>query len=414
MGKDFTRKCTGVYYGPVGDDHRPEMVRRPVETVTHFDQRVFNSEDRFDADSIKAALTTIQKRLQQEKTGAPTDCECELPITPIPALTWKQKVNNKKAFVKRVIANQTYSTVTDIAKFTQTSKDFVKKVMRELRAFGDIVPFEYNNLKTEEEKERLDMTLDQVEDTYMTVNCIKRLHPSFSKPKIMKALHDRGLRYRLMRTVSSKPPRIPNSTRICRVISHIAQALCDPNTSVLYVDEMKFPLRQTAKRKWQHKDLPVELALVENARPVEKTTLTVIALCSLYKFEAIQVFSGEVTAVDFVYFLNQAMAQLPPRQSYTIVADNATWHKADLVSVTKVSKFLYFNEPKMFQLNMVENAFSYIRHAFRIRRTVETVEEEIKLIVNMFFEEGNIKRFKGYYRNHMRMLQEFLDKHKLK
>jgi hypothetical protein len=323
-------------------------------------------------------------------------------------------VNGKKALVKRVIENQTFCSVTEIARFTQTSKDLVKRVMRELRAFGDVKPYEYNNLKTEEEMESLQHTLDEVEDSYMTVNCIKRLHPSFSKFKIMKALHDRGLRYRLMRKLSSKPPRVPNSTRICRVISHIAQALCDPSTTVLYVDEMKFPLRQTAKRQWQHKDKPVEQTMVENDRPVEKTTLTAIALCSLQKFEAIQVYTGEVTAVDFLYFLNTAMAHLPARKSYTIVADNATWHKADLVSTTKVSQFLFFNEPKMFQLNMVENAFSYVRHAFRIRRTVETVEEEVRQIVDMFFEEGNVKRFKGYYRNHMRMLQEFLEKHKMK
>jgi len=413
MVKEFTRKCTPVYYGPVEEGlHRPEMVRRPVEAVTHFDQRVFSSDDRFDGEYVKNALLGIQKKAVLEKTGCTVECELEKAVEK--PVTWRDKVNAKKAFIKRVIEKHGDWTVSEIAQFTYSSRNTVKKTMREMRMFGDVEDYCYNFLKTEEEKERLDVTLDLVEDSYMTVNCVKRLHPTFSRFKIRKAMKDRGLRYRMMKTVSTKPPRIPNSTRICRVISHITQALCDPSTTVMYVDEMKFPLKQTAKKKWQHKDLPDSLMMVENARPVEKTTLTVIALCSLKKFEAVQVYSGEVTAVDFVYFLNNAMASLPPRQSYTIVADNATWHKADLVSATKVSKFLFFNEPKIFQLNMVENAFSFVRHAFRIRRTVETVEEEICQIVNLFFDSKNEKRFKGYYRNHLRMLVEFLEKHKMK
>jgi hypothetical protein len=148
--------------------------------------------------------------------------------------------------------------------------------------------------------------------------------------------------------------------------------------------------------------------LIYNRRAVPDTTLTAIALCSLDKFEAVQIHKGEITGKDFLHFLVEAISRLPPRRHYTIIADNATWHHASTVSKSTAGKFLFFNEPKMFQLNVIENAFSYVRHAFRIRPTVETLEEEARNIVNIFFDEENIERFKGYFRQHLRNLQEFL------
>ena len=62
----------------------------------------------------------------------------------------------------------------------------------------------------------------------------------------------------------------------------------------------------------------------------------------------------------------------------------------------------------MFQLNMIENAFSQVRHAFRCRPVVDSIEDEAKLLLDMFFDEKNDVRFKGYYRNHLRNLKKYL------
>ena len=140
--------------------------------------------------------------------------------------------------------------------------------------------------------------------------------------------------------------------------------------------------------------------------------LTAVALCSLEKFEAVQLFKREINGHDFLYFLNTAIANLPPGKHYTIIADNATWHKSEAVRQCTASKFLYFNEPHMFQLNIIENAFSFVRHAFRKRPIVETAEEEAASIMRIFFDAGNKKRFRGLMRNHLRQLEKFLSKHK--
>ena len=137
--------------------------------------------------------------------------------------------------------------------------------------------------------------------------------------------------------------RTINSTNVCRVISHIAQATADPNTVLLYCDEMKMPLFQTAERRWIMKDSVPQDLLVYNRRPALEYTLNVIAMCSVEKFEAIQVFKREVTGLDFLYFINNAISQMPANKNYTVILDNAGWHHANIVTQAKVSNFLCFN-----------------------------------------------------------------------
>src|ERR1044071_6086350 len=103
--------------------------------------------------------------------------------------------------------------------------------------------------------------------------------------------------------------------------------------------------------------------MVYNRRPVDDSSLTAIAMCSFTGFVAVQLYKTEITGTDFLHFLNEAMSQLPANRHYTIVADNATWHHSKTVTSAKVGSFLAFNEPLLYQLNVIENAFSAVRHA---------------------------------------------------
>ena len=170
---------------------------------------------------------------------------------------------------------------------------------------------------------------------------------------------------------------------------------------------MKFPLLQTAKRHWAKKD--DQTTILPNKRPVADDKLTAIALCSTRGFEAVQIYKSEIRAQDFLYFLNKSIANLPPNKKYTILLDNATWHTVELINKTEANKFLFFNVPHMFQLNLIENAFSFIRHEFRKRHIVDGLESEAYLVMNMFFEGKNRVRFKGIYRNHLRMLIKYFN-----
>ena len=386
-----TRECIPCFFEPIKIDTPVTYAKRTIISPYAFAQQVFHSQDHFDHEQVQNGLFSLQVALNNDKLNRCTTCtSSSTKNKPI----YKDKINKKRQFIKQVILNQGSSNIAHIARFTKTSRETVKTVIQEVRAFGDVSHYEYNNLKSPQEHDELNKTIDQIEEGYKTVHCIKRLHPTFSRKKILKHLHDKGYRYRLMRRELKVPdPHKPSSTRICRVISHIAQAICDPNTTLLYIDEMKFPLVQTAERQWMHKDTLREEALIYNRRNTPDTTLTAIALCSLEKFEAVQIYKGEITGKDFLYFLVEAISHLPPRKQYTIIADNATWHHSSTISKATVGKFLFFNEPKMFQLNVIENAFSFVRHAFRIRPTVETLEEEARNIINIFFDSRNEERF---------------------
>ena len=258
MSSIYTKECTQCYFSPLDPNHIPEFIKRKVRTVNQFDQRAFTSQDRFNCQLVKDALVVLQQRLFADKSNSNIYCELSSKKR---QLNWKETVNKKRQFIKRVIQNQSLTSVAEISRFTKTCKDTVKRVMRDLASQGDVSPFEYNHLKSQEEVDGLQKTIEQIEEGFMTVSSIKRNHSSFSRKKILEALHGRGFRYRQLPKERKNPNlRIVDSTNVCRVISHIAQAMTDPNTTLLYCDEMKFPLYQTAEKRWVHKDsVPQEM-----------------------------------------------------------------------------------------------------------------------------------------------------------
>jgi hypothetical protein len=327
-------------------------------------------------------------------------------------LSWKDKINKKKDLVKDCLLRQAIPNLAAVARLTKTHVSTVKKVFMDLKLTGRVEAYEYNNVKPVELPVALDEEIGRIEEGFMTVADLKRRHPSFSRKAILKHLHRQGYRYRLLpkNTLNPEQKKI-NSTRVCRLISHIVQGLFADNTTVLYIDEMKFPLYQTSAKRWQHENSFEQDCFIYNRRTHFEKQLTAIALCSLEKFEAVQLFTQEINGNDFLSFLNKAIATLPEGRHYTIIADNATWHNSEAVLSSPAGKFLYFNEPHMFQLNVIENAFSFVRHEFRKRPVVETTEEEAKNIMEIFFAPRNKRRFTGIKRNHLRQLEKFLTKH---
>ena len=199
------------------------------------------------------------------------------------------------------------------------------------------------------------------------------------------------------------------STPMKYLVSHIAQALIDDGVELLYCDEMKFLLTQTCKYRWQ---IPRQTdGLTYNQRPVEDVTLTAIAMCSTTDFIGVQIFKGEVDSISFLGFLNEVLSRLPAGKKYSVILDNATWHKAAVVRSADVNKFLMFNEPTMWELNIIENAFLRVRNSFRRRPIVHSLTEEVTEILRCFFDIKNESRFRGYMLNYMRSLIAINGKH---
>jgi hypothetical protein len=242
----------------------------------------------------------------------------------------------------------------------------------------------------------------------MTVAELKRRHPDFSRKFILQELKATGHKWRMLPKERENPEHEPpRPAHVFRVISHLAQALHDPTADVYYCDEMKFPLRQNASYHWINPAFKDEL--VYSRRYSETLTLNAVVMCSTRGFHAVQIYKHEINAEEFIYFLTQAISALPNNgKSFTILTDNATWHTAEAVRKTEVSKLLYFNVPYAFQINLIENAFSAVRDAFRRRQQVQTMEEEAKLIFGIFFDPKHEQRFKGIFRNHVRTMVNYL------
>lgn len=428
-----TKECSECFLFDPEPDVVIDFMKRRVPIVHAFNQQAFKSDDRHSEEVVKEAIDSLKK-------AAVKKC----PVLSLPnqimmdeeknqqslsllksgkknkrgghftwdKLTWREKINRKRELVKACLLKQAIPNLTAAARFAGVNHGTVKAIFNELKLTGQVASYDYNNMKSAEETDSLLKDISGIENGFKTVTDLKRRHPSFSRKAILKHLHLQGFRYWMLPKERKNPQvRMVNSTRVCRLISHIAQAISDPNTTILYVDEMKFPLYQTSTHSWRHKNSDPQDAIIYNRREAYETSLTAIALCSLEKFEAVQLFQREVTGPDFLYFLNTSIAKLPPGRHYTIIADNATWHTADVVKNSKISSFLYFNEPKLFQLNIIENAFSFIRHAFRKREIVQSLEEEARSIVRIFFDPKNVSRFKGLLRNHLRQLESFLLTH---
>ena len=430
-----TKECTEVYFDSPSPQDILSFEKRRGPLANRFSQKVFKSQDRFETDKVMEVIqhlktnyakscpaTTLlselrhgNREMDQEDTeslGSASRTQ-PWPATDWAALSKKDKVNRKRELVKACILKQAVPNLRAAARFANAHVSVAKRVFDELNLFGDITSYQYNNVKSQEETTALEEDISRIEDGFMTVADLKRRHPSFSRKAILKHLHAQGYRYRLLpKNMRNPEQRIINSTSVCRLISHMTQAITDPNTTILYIDEMKFPLYQTSERRWQHPDSALQDSIIYNRRTAHDRSLTAIALCSLEKFEAVQIFEREINGDDFLYFLNAAIAHLPAGRHYTIIADNATWHNSEAVRRSKASDYLYFNEPRMFQLNIIENAFSFVRCGFRKRPIVVTVEEEAKNILRIFFDPVNKKRFRGLVRNHLRQLEKFLTKHK--
>jgi DDE superfamily endonuclease len=403
-----TRPCTVVYTECPPPEHLPQFLERTIARVDSFAQQRVKVKGYI----AKPVVRELLEQLVQSNTRPASQVGRLLAThrsTSPPAikLVRSEQVNRKRRLITACIQNQQTLNLKQIARHTKSCYLTVQRVYHDLR--NGLLPdtYEYNNQKDSQETAKLLQDIEEADGGLMTVTDLKRLNPTFSRKKILKMLHCNNLRWTRLPVAAPANPRFapPSKTDVNRVISQVAAVHQDADSEMLFIDEMKFPLLQTAQHHWIHKDAKSDITF--NRREVESQTLTAIALCSKRQFVAVQLFHGEVKGTDFLNFLNQAIASLPPHKKYMVLADNATWHNANVVQGAPVFKFLYFNVPRMFQLNLIENAFSAVRAEFRRRPLVHDIREEAALIVRIFLSPDNTKRFQGYARNHFRMLLKY-------
>jgi hypothetical protein len=403
-----TRPATEVYTAAPSPDHVPTFVEQEIEKVTQFQQQRVKGRHYLTREAVRALIAKLIETSVYESKKARRLRELGGTATKIRAkLTRKEQVNRKRRLIAACIQNQQILNLKQVAKHTRSCYQTVQRVYRDLREQRDPSTYEYNNIKSEAEMQALEADVQAANGGLVSVADLKRQNPTFSRKKILEVLHSKEMRWRKLPLAEPKfltyDP--PNQKDVNRIICNMAVVHSTPDAQMLYVDEMKFPLTQTAKFHWIHKH--AESAIKLNRRQVNDTIITAIAMCSTRKFVAVQLFAGEVTGPDFLNFLNTAIASLPTDKHYLILADNATWHNSSMIQKTEAYKYLFFNLPRMFQINMIENAFSAVRAEFRKRPTVDSLAQEAKHIASLFFAERNTERFQGYWRNHLRMLDKY-------
>lgn len=406
-----TREATEVFFTTPYSQDLPSFKTREYQVLDQLPGKPFKHQEEIDDAILWHLLNDLYKKRCSLKAKA------SLQAVRNPANrerdTWAATVNRKRELIATILKQRPTVSIAEVCRITKTSYQTVKKVKEDLLYQESPTVFTYNNLKPQYQLEQLNEITTAVQGTYCTVSDIKRKMPSFSKKLIARHLRRTGLRWRQLvrRRKEPKEERHP-PRQVVELVSHLVQSMNSPGTTVLYVDEAHFPLVQTSTHHWTTPDHCEDL--VYNRRAVNEVKLSAIAMCSLEGFVAVQIYTKDITMEDFLYFLQATMQRIAPGQRVTVLADNATWHTSQTVTSTKAGKFLYFNVRGLFQGNAIENAFSFIRSDFRKRPVVETLEEEAKMLAEIFFQPQNKKRFEGIHRNHLRSLMKLLLRHSTK
>ena len=424
------RDCSKVYLQYPGDRAQISFATRGYNEKKKFAWTPFQSDRAMDVDLIEDLLKDKQQELaklkeeakkreeERKKEARRKKAEEEGRILKEkqkrrvhPKLTWKQKVNARRKQVAACLRLQTQPSLSEIMRWTGCSFYMVQKVAEDLAFNQEVVPYQYPNQKTPAQLTQLSQSIDKVNGTFATIADVKRKNPGFSRKFIAKKLRQTGHHWIRVRKNELKPKEETyRDHQVLATVRHLSQSLLNSQVETYYIDEVHFPLWQTSDRHWTKAQFQGH-DLLYNRRFCCGEKLSVIAMCSTERFVAVQVFQKDICGLDFLYFLQEAMTRIPTSAKVTVLADNATWHTAAVVMNTAAAKAIEFNAPGLFQANMIENAFSFVRAEFRKRPDSKTYEDETRQLLRIFFDDRNTKRFAGIYRNHIRSLLALLFKH---
>ena len=401
------------------------------EHLTKSCSEVIFSVDGFtEMDEFGAKVVTIQRDMGKESVAIPEEplsekyldfIEKEKERTGTQTRTGKGKRNYVKAHDNKrrdevnrkrdavLIALQTQEKVNyrEISRRTGVSYRTIKDIHTRLKITGRLPRYDYNNIHSTPSITDLHSTIEELKEDYYTTRQIKRRHPTFSLKRIRAEIKSRNFRWRKLPAISRRTIkyRAPSDAELVEMARKITYVHMQQDAELLFCDEMKLPLIQTPLKYWTTEGEEDERAF--NARQ-ENVQITAIVMCSKERFIAVQFFLGEVNGPSFTNFLQVAINHLPNDKKYLILADNARWHTSRLVQESDAFRFIIFNLPRQYQLNLIENSFSQIRYRFRARKRYTSLIEEFRAMVELFFDQENDKRFEGYYRNHLRNLEKHL------
>ena len=374
-----------------GHAEREEAItfeNRPYVVQQKFAWKPYQPAKRLDVDAIEELLEQKLKELQRLKDEEEQHREEEArrareakemlkpwkparkPQFHMEKLPWNEEVNRRRRIAAGFLERQEHPNLAEVCRQTGFSFGLVKRVASDLAFNKQVSVFVYPNQKTAEQLQQLEQSIEAVNGSFSTITDLKRKNKGFSRQYIRKRLKETGHHWLKVRMTEKHPRKAAyTDLEVLATVRHLSQCLVNPQVETFYLDEVHFPLFQTSDHHWSQADYRGHNEFY-NRRFANEDKLTVIAMCSLQRFVAIQVYQKEVRGEDFLFFLQEAMRLVPTGSKISVLADNATWHKAAIVMKTPASKAMEFNAPGLFQANLIENAFSFVRSEFRKRPTV--------------------------------------------
>ena len=104
----------------------------------------------------------------------------------------------KRDIIQRCKENSAILNLSQVVRQIKSAFQTVKKVHQDIQVYGQAQAYKYTFLKQPAELERLDRSIVEARDGFLTIADLKRRNQSCSRRLIGKRLKESGLRYRLM------------------------------------------------------------------------------------------------------------------------------------------------------------------------------------------------------------------------
>lgn len=380
--------------------HESRLDVRPVVTTVQFHVQPFTVERQLDKETL---LEMAKGMLEQEERAADINRGARPQRRVRDRQSWKEKVNSQRDAVRADLEVGRVRTLDQMVEQLGCHKSTARK-LRDRQLFLRHIPgYDYNNQHPPEVEQNIMGLMLSEEGKYFSTSSVKQRMPEVSKKFVASTLKKNGLRYRRIR--HTRPPRQFSSDEVCRVLSTALPAFDRDDESLLFLDEVIFPLNHTPTHCWRRKE---DTDAGYKERTQCKTQLTCIALCSKTRVIAIQLHTEEMQAQAIIHFLTEVLQRHRTTNKVVVLLDNAKYHSAQLVRESSVGPYLLFSVPRCWELNLIEVLFSKAKEKWQRRPSVRCAEEEVSQVIRVFRECQVPADFGGYRKQYLRNLVAIL------
>jgi DDE superfamily endonuclease len=386
-----TRRCTPVIFIDQKSEFETRMEEREAETFASFAVQPFTVEGLLDKEVLMEMVKDLLK--VEEAAVIPT----RVRKVRRAKLSWEDKINSQRETVRTEVAGGRIMDLNLLARKAGCCVQTARRNLSRQLTVGILPVFQCNRQRSADDPQKVLDLVTSGQGKYFSISSVKQRLPYMSRKYIARSLKQGGLRYRKLR--HTRIPRTFNGTEVCRVLSRALPAFDREDETLLFLDEVIFPLNYTPTHCWRPKDDPMT---GYKERTPCRTQLTCIALCSKTRIIAIQVHVQEMQAQAIVHFLTAVLSEHRTGEKTVVLLDNAKYHGANLVRESSLGPYLLLSVARCWELNMIEVLFSKAKELWRRRPVVEGIEEETAQVIRVFRECQVAADFGGYRRQYLR------------